>query len=241
MASRSQTARRKKTEVTDESARATRAKLLEAAGEVFAEAGYRQAKIRQICARAGTNIALVNYHFGDKMGLYTEVLQQSVRTGHVEAIRGALDQNGRPEDILRAIIRARMRGMCSGELADRQFRIVIHELAHPTPAMARVIDEVSRPIYKRVLELIGGMIGLPPTDEKTRLCAHSIMGQILLYSLASPVLRRLWPELKMTPEQLDRIADHIADFSLAYLRGVRTAQRAPRRRAQKLEKRRNRK
>ena len=28
------------------------------------------------------------------------------------------------------------------------------------------------------------------------------------------------PELKLTPNQLDRIADHIADFSLAYLKKV---------------------
>lgn len=227
MVGQSQTARRKKTGIADASARATRAKLLEAAAEVFAEVGYQQAKIRKICARAGTNIALVNYHFGDKMGLYTEVLKQSVRTGHVDAIRGALDQDGPPEDILRALVRARMRGMCSGDLADRQFRIVIHELAQPTPAMGRVIDDVARPVYKRMLELIGGMIGEPPDDEKTRLCAYSVMGQIMFYALASPVLKRLWPELKMTPEYLSRIADHIADFSLAYLREARTGRRKP--------------
>ena len=37
---------------------------------------------------------------------------------------------------------------------------------------------------------------------------------------------RLWPELTMTPEQLDRIADHIADFSLSYLNSARRRQRA---------------
>jgi hypothetical protein len=77
---------------------------------------------------------------------------------------------------------------------------------------------VSRPIYKRLLELIGSIIDLPPKDEKTRLCAHSIMGQILVYVLAGPLLKQLWPDLEMTPEQVDRIAEHICDFSLAYLR-----------------------
>jgi hypothetical protein len=61
------------------------------------------------------------------------------------------------------------------------------------------------------------------------MCVHSIMGQIFLYVLAAPVLVRLWPELDMTPVQLERIADHISDFSLAYLREVRSAhQRMPR-------------
>lgn len=215
----------------------TRARLLDAGAEVFAESGYQQAKIRQICARAGTNIALVNYHFGDKMGLYREVLQQSLRAGHADAIRSALNRSGTPEDMLRAIVRTRMHGMCSGEPADRQFRIILHELAHPTPALAGVIDEILRPLYNRLLELIGGMAGLSPKDEKTRLCAHSVMGQILIYGLGGPVLRRLWPELKMQPEQAVRIADHIADFTLAYLREVRAARKEPR---QELPKSRNR-
>ncbi len=57
----------------------TRDKLIEAAGHVFAERGYRAATIREICRRAGANVAAVNYTFGDKMGLYTEVLRHSVR------------------------------------------------------------------------------------------------------------------------------------------------------------------
>ena len=69
------------------------------------------------------------------------------------------------------------------------------------------------------------MIELPAADEQTRLCAHSIMGQVVIYVLAGPFLARLWPDMKMTPEQMDRIADHIADFSLAYLRQARDVQR----------------
>src|SRR6266567_5459166 len=151
-----------------------RARLLRVAGQVFAEQGHQATTVRQICKRAGTNIALVNYYFGDKMGLYTEVLRQSVRSGHVDAIRAALDQEAAPEDILRALIKARLRGMVKGDLAGQQFRIMIHELAQPTPALTRVINDILRPVYERVLKLIGKMIGLRPTDERTRLCAHSV-------------------------------------------------------------------
>ena len=48
----------------------TRRQLLEAAGAVFAEAGYRDATVREICRRAHANIAAINYHFGDKEKLY---------------------------------------------------------------------------------------------------------------------------------------------------------------------------
>jgi AcrR family transcriptional regulator len=210
---------------------ATREKLLGAAGRVFARRGYYSTTVREICMKAGANVAAVNYHFGDKLGLYTEVLEQSVRAAQIEAIRNALDQTAPPEDILRAVIRARLRGVSRGDLPDWHFRIMVHELAQPTPALARLVNKVSRPIYERLLELIGRIINLPANHEQTRLCANSVMGQILLYVLAAPLLARVWPELKMTPEQVERIADHIADFSLAYLRAAGAAGREIRPRA----------
>ncbi len=207
----------------------TRAKLLKAASAAFAERGYYATTIREICMRAGANVAAVNYHFHDKIGLYTEDLQQSVRAKNFESIRDAFDRSAPPEETLRAVIRMRLQGMRSGTVPDCQLRIMAHELARPTPVMSRMINKVSRPIYQRFLELVGKIIGLPTDHEKTRMCVHSIMGQIVLYVLATPVLVRLWPELDMTPAQLDRIADHISDFSLAYLREVRSAnQRRPR-------------
>jgi AcrR family transcriptional regulator len=196
----------------------TREKLLDTAGRIFADRGYRAATIREICDAAGENVASVSYHFGDKLGLYTEAFQISVRAAELEAMRNALDQHAPPETILRAVIKLRLHSLCRQDRPDWHFRILAHELADPTPALRQVIDEVKRPIIQRMLELVGGMIGLPAEDDKTRLCAVSVMGQILVYIFAKPLLAGVWPELKMTPDQVDRIADHIADFSLAYIR-----------------------
>lgn len=210
-------ARPRRTAISDP----TREKLLDSAGRIFVERGYQRATIREICDAAGENVAAVHYHFGDKLGLYTEVVQQSVHAAGIDAIRNALDQAAPPEEILRAVIRARLRSICRGDRPDWHFRILAHELAQPTPALEQLINNVGRPLFTRLLELIGRMLGLPATDDKTRLCAISVMGQILAYVLAMPLLTGVWPGLKMTPEQVEHIADHIGDFSLAYIQNFR--------------------
>ncbi len=199
----------------------TRDKLIEAAGQVFAERGYRAATIREICRRAGANVAAVNYTFGGKMSLYTEVLRHSMRAaGQAAAMSAALDSSLSPEGTIRGVIRARLMSLCQGPRPDWHIRLVMHEFSHPTPAMGRVVDEGMRPIYDRVRKAVAAIIGLPLDHETTRLSVNSIVGQILFYTFSQPVLARLQPELKLTPDQLDRIADHIAEFSLAYLKKV---------------------
>ena len=196
----------------------TRTRLIDAAGEMFAELGFHHTTVRQICQRAGANIAAVNYHFRDKTGLYTEVVRQSMRAARLDAVKAAFDQTAPPEVILRAVIKARLESLRSLDLSDWHFRIFAHELAKPTPAMNVVVNEAIKPLYSRMCNLLGSLLRLSPEHEKTRLCAHSIIGQILFYAFARSVISRLAPEMKMTATQIDLIADHIAEFSLAYLR-----------------------
>ena len=201
----------------------TRSRLLQAASVVFADRGYDRATVRDICNRANVNVALVNYHFGDKLELYTEVLRGSVK--HPESLQEVHDlfsEQDPPEALLRKFIRLMLyRMMKRREAPNLQMRLMLHELAQPTPAMARVIDESVKPLHDRLCILLGRILDLPPAAPRTRLCAQSIIGQIIHYAHHSPVISRLWPELKMSPEQQDMVANHIADFSLSYLQSTR--------------------
>ena len=198
----------------------TRDKLIEAAGHVFAEHGYQSATVRQICRRAGANVAAVSYTFGDILGLYTEVLRHLVRAAKTAMLSAALNPDLSPEETIRGVIRARLMGLCKEARPDWQLRIVRHELSQPTSAMARVVDEGMRPIYDRMRKAVGKITGLSPDHETTKLSVNSIIGQVIFYTFSRPVLARLQPELKLTPNKLEHIADHIAEFSLAYLRKV---------------------
>ena len=193
----------------------TRTKLLDAAGQVFAESGFQAATVREICARAGVNIALVNYHFGDKLELYTEVLRHSVGAPGNGIINQAIDSAGPPEEAFRELIHAMLLRVCRADRPGWHYRLMMHEFAQPTPAMASVIDETMRPVYDRFRELIGSMLHLNPGHDQVRLSTHSVVAQVVHYAHGRHVILRVWPELELNPERMVQIATHIADFSLA--------------------------
>ena len=81
----------------------TQARLLESASYIFAEKGFRDATIAEICERAGANLAAVNYYFRSKEKLYIEAW----RSAFEEAIRkhppeGDAEETDPPEKRLRA-------------------------------------------------------------------------------------------------------------------------------------------
>jgi len=198
---------------------ATEARILETAGHVFSETGFQAAKVRDICARAGVNLAAVNYHFGDKLGLYNEVLRYAACAAGAAAFDGVLA--GRtPEAKLRAFVLSLLQQMYGEDRPAWPVRLMTHELAQPTPAFDGVVEQVMRPKHEAIRKLVGGVIRRPADDRQTRLCAQSIMGQIIVYAHGREVLKRLWPDLRFTPETLEEIAGHIAAFSYAALKSI---------------------
>ncbi|MGA2133467.1 MAG: CerR family C-terminal domain-containing protein [Bryobacteraceae bacterium] len=196
----------------------TEERLLEAAGHVFAETGFQQAKVRDICARAKVNLAAVNYHFGDKLGLYNKVLRRAACVaGDAASFDPALWRPD-PQAALRTYVHGVLQQMYGGGQPAWPVRIMTHELAQPTPALDGVVNRIMRPRYAAACALVGSIIGRPPEDRTTRLCTQSVMGQIIMYAHGREVLKRLWPELKFNPETLSEIADHIAAFSYAALK-----------------------
>lgn len=60
-------------------AEASRARILEAATQAFAERGLGGARVDEIARRAGVNKALLYHYFGNKESLYLAVLEETYR------------------------------------------------------------------------------------------------------------------------------------------------------------------
>lgn len=65
----------------------TKGIILDAAEKIFAELGYSAARIDVIAKASGYNKSLIYQYFGDKLGLYTEVVKRADQIG--EQITGS--------------------------------------------------------------------------------------------------------------------------------------------------------
>lgn len=195
-------------------------RLLDAAGPIFAAKGFHWTKIRDICARAGANVAAVNYHFGDKLGLYTEVLRYSISAAELSAELTSSAPGIPPRARLRGFVRMILDCVFHSSRPAWHMRLVLQEMSHPTPALNELIEEFIRPRYEILCTLIASINGAGSQSRVTQLCAHSIVGQARHYLIASPVIGAVWPDLTFTAKDLDDIADHITAFSLAGIRAV---------------------
>ncbi|MDF0528518.1 TetR family transcriptional regulator [Tsukamurella sp. 8F] len=79
--------------------------ILAAAQELFAADGYDRVSIRAIAGKAGVDVALVSYYFGNKRGLFIAAMSLPIDPGQVigGAVRG--DPGGRGERLVRTMLR----------------------------------------------------------------------------------------------------------------------------------------
>ena len=203
----------------------TRRKILEAAVLIFADKGYRDATISEICGTAGTNTASVNYHFGDKETLYVEAWRQSFEDSIARhPLDGGVPADAPPEERFRGIISATVNRVADPET--HEFSIVHRELSNPTGLLEEVMRECVLPMRRALSEVIGQMLDTPPDSLDARLCGRSIMSQCIhmakseRYGGNEANGKRMHgpPPLNVSP---DRIAHHIFEFSLAGLARVR--------------------
>ena len=203
----------------------TRQRLLEAAGEVFAERGFRDATVRDICQRAGANVAAVKYHFGDKEKLYAAAVRyaHTCATSHADAVTAAAAAQKKysPEQRLRLFVHGLFMGIFQEGKPAWHAKLMVREMAEPTA----VLDEIARTGVKPRVEALGAIvrdvIGPRASKALVHRCARSIVGQILFYHFARPMLERVFADETFDSARIDELTDHVTAFSLAGLRAMR--------------------
>lgn len=202
-----------------------KALLLKEATRVFAQKGFRDTTIADICRAAHSNTAAVNYYFGSKEDLYAEVWKSAFHTALQQfPLDGGLPPNATPVDQLKALIRAHLYRMLDDGTLGHAGQILLMELTNPTKSLEFIKNDVIAPLRQQVRGIIRRLLGEAATEEQVAFCAMSVIHQCFGFGLKRDRLPQLFQSMKKT-QLVEALVEHITLFSLAGISAVKKTRR----------------
>jgi TetR/AcrR family transcriptional regulator, regulator of cefoperazone and chloramphenicol sensitivity len=209
-------------------AQETRQRLLTAAAEVFAEKGFWEATHAEICAKACANTAAVNYHFNSKENLYVEAwrhaFEESIRAHPID---GGIAPQAPAADRLHGRILAFMQRMVDPN--NYETEIMHKEIANPTGLLFDALQEVMELAKKDWRLIVQELLGEEATEQQIVFCEMSLMGQCfgpMLHIRRTRMERDVpHPPAPFAKFSVEDLADHVTQFTLAGIRGIREVNR----------------
>lgn len=214
-------------------ARATPARLMDAAVELFASRGFHGTSIRDIAERAGANVAAGHYHYGSKEGLYLEVLRAQFAYVRDELERRGVTRSApalrrAPRREVIALLEARittMLEMLLGPPPAPHGALMLREMCDPTDAMPIIVEEFIVPQTHEMEQLVARLLPKVGREVVTQI-VFSIIGQVLFYRFTMPMNLLLRRQTKYPRGFARTTARHIARFSLHAIDGIAAEDRS---------------
>jgi len=171
----------------------TRARIMEAAIELFAASGFDGASTRAIADRAGVNLPAIQYYFGSKEGLYRAVIaqfSQQMQAGVspiAERVRDEL-ASGQPSrqrligllcDLLDIVIALILDDSVPNRESRQKFFARME--VEPNAAVSALQDDMIQHVCKPCCAIIGRLIDRPEHDEQVLLHAMTVIGEAKIF------------------------------------------------------------
>ena len=213
----------KRNKIDQEKPKSTRERILTAAVTCFTTNGYAHTSVRDITKKANCNLAAVNYHYGGKDKLYTEVFRQMtkrLREKRITPIRMMMENLSVKDMTLEKLLRAFAEAFLGPLLESRDnkggsqpMQLLMREMLDPRLPPELFANEVVRPIQKVWREAL--LRVCPGLDETVgQLCIQSMIAQ-LIHSFRP---QRLFSNAGTYPVDKNAVVDHIVRFTAAGMR-----------------------
>lgn len=196
----------------------TRAKILDAAGPIFADRGFQGATVRDICDAASVNLAAVNYYFGDKEQLYIETVKLARQSRAEQAPMPTWSKDTSTEQKLRDFIHTMATRMLGLETASWQIRLMMREVLHPTRACEEMVRDYFWPHVNLLIDILNEVLPADMPLYRRHQVGFSIIGQCVFYRLTSQVVGLMvGPQELQQHYTVEKLAEHITEFAAAAL------------------------
>ena len=209
-------------EKSKKASRDKRQRLLEAAGEVFAQRGFKAATIQEISQRAKAKIASVTYHFHDKENLYRDTLRYAMEQSKERYQAYPIDESER-RSAWRAQFELRryLDVMFASDQAPWQVMMFCREMLDPTEVFESLVTEQMEPHPKHVESLLQDVIG-PDTDQQAvRFSALAAIFLCSSFQSAQNFIRKVYPDEHFDADTNDELANLIGSFVIGGLHALK--------------------
>ena len=138
-----------------------RQRLIDAAATLFSDRGFENVTVREICKASNANVAAINYHFGDKAGLYRAVVMFAI-----ELMRETNELSQRagdglsPEDQIRQFVRVFVSRITGQGPTSWIHRLMAREMEKPTEALDLVMQQVVKPRLEYLCGVVAAITNL---------------------------------------------------------------------------------
>lgn len=195
---------------------ATHARILEAAGELFATQGLAETSNKVVAAKAGVDLASINYHFGSRGGLYRAVLLEAHRRLPDLADLRQLARGPLPAaDRLRLLIDYLVRRIGDGQ-RDWHLSVLAAEVIAPSSHVQVLLrqSDLSAKVAL-VLGILGEITAIPADDPVLMRCLLSVAAPCLMLQIGRRSVLDPIQEILRTPHE--EIVEYLYRFSIAGL------------------------
>lgn len=193
----------------------TRAKLIEAAGRLFAEKGFKGVTVRDIAAEAQTHLSALNYHFRSKDALYREVLLEACRSDAISAEDQEYLLKMDPGKALSLMVKESLKSYAGQGAANWRALVLTRECRDPGPVFDEVVRAYFRPETDFVAQIIGNATGKPGDDLQVRFAVLAMIGLLETFGLYGRLVDAVAPEMAARFSRRDRMAKEIVRLVLA--------------------------
>jgi AcrR family transcriptional regulator len=201
---------------------ATRARIIEAAGQLFAEHGYADTTSKAICERAETNIAAVNYHFGSRDGLYQALLEEvHRRVVGLDFLKDLAEGSLAPEEKLGVLLEELLPLIVTGQ--GWPVRLWARELLSPSPLLPRIMRGQIMPKFMVLMKIVSEVTGIDLDDPALPRCILNIMAPCMLLLLARRDLES--PIRQVLKQPVPELVAHMKIYAQAGLKAVAAQRR----------------
>lgn len=195
----------------------TRARIIESAGQLFGSAGFAETTSKAIASHAGVDLASINYHFGNRDGLYKAVLAEAHRRliNLEELQRIASSDTAAPQRLreLIELIVSRAMGPTGWNA-----HVLARELLSPSSHLDVLFEEEMPPKFRNVAGILGEISGIPVDDPALIRCAISVGAPCAVLFVARRTESPLARQIERLPQAA--LVQHLLTFALGGLEAV---------------------